>query len=476
MNDAGFELIKHFVFSETGLVYYRDKEAELLRKVNRALKHSGSPDYLTYLKLLEKKDEEGSKAYDDLISALTIGETHFFRDEAMFKGLLDVVLPEVVNKNQNRKRLWIWSAGCATGEEAYTVSILLNEHYPHLLKDWDVRILGTDINRAFLYRALQGEYTNWSLRGTLEEIQRDCFIQSDRTWRIKPKYKETVSFQYHNLITMPVPSVFHNLFEFDIIFCRNVMIYFDLETNQSLVKKLQKALARDGWLIVGHADHNIRLFTSYKTVMLPGTSLYQNTPFNTVEYLNNQIGPLKSPTETNSVGQDSDFQFNFKPLDLPDFTPSVAPRTVSLEALPKIEAESPPPREPPDSKKLSGLINKGDWENASPLCEELLSIRPLDPEIHLLAALIMAQKGLTNEAIASLRKAIYLDRNYIVGHYHLGLMLQLTGDFKKAEKCFENVIRLLKDHDENFVFEIADGISANQLKRLSAFHIQVLTG
>ena len=133
-----FDRIRQFIFSEIGLTYYKDRENELRRKIDKALKQSNVLDYNQYLRLLRHDKVAGSKAFDDLVSELTIGETHFFRDEAVFGGLKDHILPLVIQKNQQTKRLWIWSAGCATGEEAYTIAILLQTHFAHLISDWDV--------------------------------------------------------------------------------------------------------------------------------------------------------------------------------------------------------------------------------------------------------------------------------------------------------------------------------------------------
>ncbi|MBU0991856.1 MAG: hypothetical protein KJ737_05120 [Proteobacteria bacterium] len=138
------EKIKQFVFSETGLVYYRDKEAELCRKIYKAVKRSGARDYRQYMTMLRSGHNKKSREFDNLVSKLIIGETHFFRDEKLFNGVEDVVLPAVIEKNKSRKRLWIWSAGCATGEEAYSVSILINRHFPQLLQEWDIRVVGFD--------------------------------------------------------------------------------------------------------------------------------------------------------------------------------------------------------------------------------------------------------------------------------------------------------------------------------------------
>lgn len=477
-----FDSIKQFVFSETGLTYYRSREDELRRKIDKALKHSGASDYRQYLGLLQIDRDAGSTVFDDLVSELTIGETHFFRDEALFAAVQDVVLPAAVENNQRKKRLWIWSAGCATGEEVYTIAIILQTRFAHRLQGWDVRITGTDINRPFLHRALQGEYTDWSFRGTPPHIKKDCFIQRGKTWCIRPEYKQYVAFQYHNLVKTPYPSVFHNLFAFDIIFCRNVMIYFNTDTVRKLVLQFQQALVKDGWLIVGHADHSIKHFATFQTVMQPGTSFYRNSARS--DSAKEQFVPPVQPPCSADPQQPPESHFANQPaVDSPRTVSSGKGRTTFSRA--KTRKPRPPvtaPEKKTVAKGLSGpealaaLINRGDWDDAKRFCKDLLSTQPMDAVVHLLSAFIAEQEGRIGDAVDALRKALYLDRKFVVGHYHLALMLQKIGEFQKAEKGFSNVARLLEDYKEDDIFEIADGISAGQLKQLSDFHLEILKG
>ena len=477
-----FDRIRQFVFSETGLTYYQCRENELRRKIDKALKCTGASDYQQYLELLSVDADAGSKVFDDLISELTIGETHFFRDETLFTAVRDVALPVAIEKNKHKKRLWIWSAGCATGEEVYTIAMILQIHFANQLQGWDVRITGTDINRAFLHRALQGVYTEWSFRGTPPQIINDCFIQQGKTWRIRPEYKRYVAFQYHNLVKTPYPSVFHNLFAFDMIFCRNVMIYFNSDTVKRIVLQFQQALVKDGWLIVGHADHSVKHFSTFKTIMQLGTSFYRNSQRS--DWVQEKIvlptqsplwSDLQEPSEkhlVNSPGVD----FIEKGLNEKK-APPLRPRKVKKRGSVRIAPfEKTVAKGLSGSEALAALMNRGDWDNAKQLCQDLLATQPMDAVVHLLAAFIAEQEGRIDDAIDALKKALYLDRKFVVGHYHLALMFQKIGELQKAEKGFSNVAKLLEDYNEDDIFEIADGISAGQLKQLSHFHLEILKG
>jgi chemotaxis protein methyltransferase CheR len=492
LDGRDFEPLKRFVLEETGLAYYQSREAELRRKVGKAARQAGARDYSEYLSLLRDEGGEGGRAFDELVSELTIGETHFFRDEALFKAVQEVVLPAVIEKNRGRKRLWIWSAGCATGEEVYTLAIVLHTHFAHQLAGWDVRITGTDINRSFLGRAMRGVYGDWSFRGVSGQVRPAHFIPQGKNWRIRPMHQQGTVFQYHNLVKMPFPSVFHNLSAFDIIFCRNVMLYLDEETIRRIIRQFQQTLVPDGWLVVGHADHNIKYFKTFKTVMQSGTSLYQNSakPDKAVEKIewpcqNLSLPDLKelSPDHfaQNCTGDLSSLSFTKKSVTVEKKDKTRDHRstaTVSIEESIEKEKSIEKTAENGFSDKaaLTSLINRGDWGNAKDLCKVLLSEKPLDAAVHLLSAFISEQEGGIDDALDSLKKALYLDRKFVVGHYHLGLMFQNLGDFKKAEKCFINVGKLLDDYDKDYIFEMADGISAGELKQLSDFHLEILNG
>ncbi len=488
INPADFEQIKSFIFSRTGLTYYRDKEDELRRKIDRAVKRSKAADYRQYLAMINTGPHDGTGEFDTLVSELTVGETHFFRDTPLFRSLRELVLPEVILKNQNRKRLWIWSAGCATGEEVYSLSILINRYFPQIPQDWDLRIIGTDINRSFLHRAMVGDYSDWSFRGTPEEIRTACFQASGRTWRIKSQYRKKISFQYHNLISMPCPSFIHNLYSFDIIFCRNVMIYFDAPTIKKLIRKFQEALVPEGWLAVGHADHNIQHFGSFKTVMLPNTSFYQNSTdeVNTGPDKGNSSWAMPVSNRSDSFKADSfkiDEQVDMNISKSPGFTinskminDKICQQEPEPPARPESRPDKPPSKEVPPVETLAALINHGEWDKASTLCDALIKTKQMDTTLFLLSAFILEQKGFIRDAVASLKKALYLDRKFVIGHYHLGLLHQSLGELKKAEKNFINVINLLQKIDDDLIFEMADGISAGQLKSLTLFHLKVLKG
>jgi len=246
--DVYYRNLKNYLIESTGLAYYLDKDSELAEKIAKRLEALNMSGCSAYLALL-RDGQAGEAELDELVADLTIGETYFFRHEEQFDALRRTILPDIIRRNAPRRQIRIWSAGCATGAEAYSISILLRREFAGQLAGWDVSIVGTDINRRFLAQAREGHFGDWALRGTGEEIKSTCFLQSARSWRIRDEYREGIALQYHNLVKHPYPSLLHNLAAFDLILCRNVMIYFSHEVIQDCINRFWNSLVDGGWLL-----------------------------------------------------------------------------------------------------------------------------------------------------------------------------------------------------------------------------------
>jgi chemotaxis methyl-accepting protein methylase len=184
-----------------------------------------------------------------LVEYLTVGETYFLRDPAQIAALRETILPDLIDRRAAERRLRLWSAGCSTGEEPYTLAILLREK--DITPAWDVLLIGTDVNRQSLRTAREGRYPAWSLRATPDTIRNRYFQPSDTGWRLSESIRRMARFAWMNLGAdsfMP-PSA-----ELDLIVCRNVTIYFDDAATQRLYRALIRALAPGGWLMLGPSD------------------------------------------------------------------------------------------------------------------------------------------------------------------------------------------------------------------------------
>jgi chemotaxis protein methyltransferase CheR len=184
-----------------------------------------------------------------LVQHLTVGETYFLRDPAQILALRETILPDLIERRSGERRLRLWSAGCSTGEEPYTMAILLREM--DITPAWDVLLVGTDVNRESLRIAREGRYPAWSFRATPDEIRERYFVAFGAGWRLHDSIRRMTRFAWMNLGAdglMP-PSA-----DLDLIMCRNVTIYFDEAATQRLYGALVRALAPGGWLLLGPSD------------------------------------------------------------------------------------------------------------------------------------------------------------------------------------------------------------------------------
>ena len=216
-----------------------------------------------------------NRQVENLASYLTVGETYFFREMDSLNAFQKHVIPEIISQRNGRDhRVRIWSAGCSTGEEAYTVSILVD----YLLPDskWEISIFGTDINTKALRKARSGIYSRWSFRSTSEEM-RNLYFESHgkESYSVRPRYMKNVSFDFLNLATDAYPSLLNNTNAMDVIFCRNVMMYFNVEVLERVLRQLHACLVDGGWLIVAPSENYSLLYSDFTPVRFDGATLYR---------------------------------------------------------------------------------------------------------------------------------------------------------------------------------------------------------
>jgi chemotaxis protein methyltransferase CheR len=441
--------LKQYLIESTGLTYYVDKDADLARRLSRRLLNTGARDCAAYLTILHDV-HRGPSELDALVEEVTIGETYFFRHQEHFDALRDLVLPDLISRNQARnpptRSLRIWCAGCADGPEPYSVAILLKREMAQQIHGWDVSILGTDINRSCLAKAREGKFEEWALRATSDEIKRRCFLKEGKSWRIAPGFKESVNFQFHNLVEHSFPSLVNNLSAFDLIICRNVMIYFGTNLMRRLIQQFHDSLVPGGWLVVGPAEPNMSCFTSFRTVNAPGVTLYRR------------------PDQPGLVGSAAETLVSVPPPPVPAAQYNNDATSHRLMTKPA----------PPTLERARRYADSGAWEDAARCCEELLEKDNLKANVHFYHALVLEQMSRHAEAEGSLRRALYLDRQSVLAHYYLGLFLQSRGDFKQAARSFENALDLLRSRDDNDNFPDADSITAAELKKLAEMHLEIL--
>ncbi|CAM2819664.1 protein-glutamate O-methyltransferase CheR [Legionella anisa] len=234
-----------------GLVTHVNQAQELAKTISTACnKFNYQPqEYLDQL----KKCSSNSSLLADLVAAITVGESYFFRDKNQIHLLENKLLPQLIKQKKHDFTLKIWSAGCSSGEEIYTITMMLAELIPNMDR-WDLYLLGTDINTAALKKALTGTYGQWSMRSIPEKYMQRYFLRNNRTYLLSPEIRELVQFKYLNLCDNSYPSIINGIFEVDLILCRNVLIYFDNELVAKIMKKISACMTEHAYLLLGASD------------------------------------------------------------------------------------------------------------------------------------------------------------------------------------------------------------------------------
>ncbi|MGN7613856.1 CheR family methyltransferase, partial [Magnetococcales bacterium HHB-1] len=272
IDNATLKAFLELVTQQTGLVVPKQDVEHVRLLLEERLKQHRIKQQ-DYLQMLQSYSAISQEEWRTLILNLTTGESYFFRDRGQMSLLEKKILPELLKGSRHRE-LRIWSAGCSTGEEPYTLAIQILQNIPPS-DPRPILILGTDINEHALERARQGLYSSWSFRKTVPEILNTYFKEEKEGWRILPEIRQRVTFKKINLIQTAFPAPQHLLSEFDLILCRNVFIYFDGDTIQKLIQQMARTLRPGGYLMTGHAEVSRRNPAGLLTHMHAESLIYQ---------------------------------------------------------------------------------------------------------------------------------------------------------------------------------------------------------
>lgn len=269
LSTSAFNRIASLAHSEAGIVLLKSKESMVKSRLTRRLRALGISDFDTYLDYLG--NDAGAREMSHFISALTTNVSHFFREEHHFTTLRNDILPALQSKLQLGQPVRIWSAGCSNGQEPYSIAMTLLEFDPSISK-YDIKILATDIDPEVLSCAVEGKYSGTLTSGLTNNFIEKYFTvdpkDNGETLKIKSNVKELVSFRQLNLhAKWPMNG------SFDVIFCRNVVIYFDDDTQVQLYRRFASSLHESGWLLLGHSERlGAKVAELFKSV---GVTTYQ---------------------------------------------------------------------------------------------------------------------------------------------------------------------------------------------------------
>jgi len=260
------------ITQQTGLKIREPDQTDLSEKIFVRMKALKIFFPEEYYQLLEYNTSESYQEWQKLVLLLTNLESYFFRDQEQFKLLRDRILPELIQRQEHNKTLRIFSAGCSTGEEPLSLAILLKELIPDP-EQWNLMILGVDINQDALKKAKQGIYTPWSLRSIDPEIMQQYFLHSNNQYYLDLQIQQMVTFKYINLVKDSFNE--HNeMKNIDLIICRNVFIYFELSAIAKVLDKFNQILQPSGYLITGHTELCGQDLSHFETKLFPESLVY----------------------------------------------------------------------------------------------------------------------------------------------------------------------------------------------------------
>ena len=428
-------------------------------RLRRRLEALGLADLSAYMERLEN-EAAGPAEWRRLEGEVTVGETYFLRYAEQFAALRETILPQLIEARRPSRRLRIWSAGCSTGAEPYSVAILLHELLGGRLSDWRISILGTDINEAALDRAAEGLFGPWALRALSPEQKQAWFTQEGRHHRLRRPFRSLVRFRRSNLLDLLGQQAPLDLNEFDLILCRNVLIYFHPDVVEQLVDVLGARLNPDGWLLLGHAEPNLAFERTLRAETVAGATAYRR-----------REAPLTpAPVEPWSPPAFSD-----------DPTPAPSPRRKASPATPAAGPAIAPP--PPITMNAAGsletaasqvraLADGGDLSQAAEACRAALSVWPEAAILHYYQGLISRARGQTTTAAEALRRAVYLQPDFLMAQYHLALARLEQGEADASRRSLAALARQAAQLSPTTRLCEGEGMTAADLRELARLQLE----
>lgn len=463
-----------FISSKLGLYFAKDRWNDLERCIISAAAEYGNKDAEDFVQHIMTSPLTTQKI--ELLAAhLTINETFFWREPETFAALEQKILPELVKLRQKEKAIRIWSAGCSTGEEPYSIAIALSRIVPNI-NSWNISILATDVNPRVLGKAAAGEYSHWSFRNAPKWLKENYFVQKEKNkFEIIPSIKSMVKFQNLNLAEEVFPSPLTNTNTMNIIFCRNVLMYFTQDCSKKVTQRLFSSLQRGGYLVVSASELSLQNFSEFLHINLPGMVVYQK-PSTTTKHLN------KTP-EIEVLPEPQSFQSSFTPCNIsnaeylqPVEKENEIPKinelypSVSSYAGNNYEIKGELPAKERTVEELIILIrdlaNQEKLIEALALCEEAIAAYKLNPRLYYLHAIILQENNQLDEAIVSLKRAIYLDSNFILSYYSLGNLYKRLGKKSSAKRNYDIVMSLLNKCGLEEIIPESEGLTAGRFKEI----------
>jgi chemotaxis protein methyltransferase CheR len=268
-----YRLLRDLVSDRLGIWFGPESRVSLERRLRERLTARGLASYGDYYQLL-KYSQLSTEEWEEAAELLTTHETYFFREDYQLRAFKNEILPTLAERGKARKRLHLWSAGCSTGEEAYTIAILVLESGLFDPQDgWEVRVYGSDLSKRCIAAARRGIYGAASFRTTPDDSRKDWFVEAgEAEWGVSPRVRALCHFGQMNLLD---EERTHLVGRCDVIFCRNVVLYFDAPSRKRVIEMFYDRLVPGGVLLLGHAESLLNVSTAFELLHLKEDLVYR---------------------------------------------------------------------------------------------------------------------------------------------------------------------------------------------------------
>ncbi len=434
-----FLRFRDFIHAASG-IFLEDSKADSLRisLITRATRlNLGSLD--EYYRILISNDAE----FKELLNLITINETSFFRFPQQFEALTKTVLPEIMAaKPHSNRTIRVWSAGCSTGEEPYSIAMTLIDA-GLLALGWRVQVLGTDVSTKALASASRGEYPKRALLNVPKDvIARHFEVEGDRA-RVAQHVRAIVEFGYHNLIKEPYPlSLMGN---WDIIFCRNVTIYFKLESTRRVVANFFNSLNEGGYLFIGHSETLSSISDQFEPIEVNGVFLYRKPrtrkalfPGGGLDREERHAAHASAPGATSGGATRPDT--GERVVTRPKRSEETRRPERARQAVTSTPRATATPSRGDLHARAKAAFEAGHREEVLDLVSQMLAMDPNDTDAHLLAAFVHADAGAYDAALQACQRALAVNPLLPAARYILGIIYQRQGDLVRAVSEFKKTI------------------------------------
>lgn len=486
---ATYQAISNRIGTLFGFFYAEKNYGEMLRAVQLAAssvqKSTDPAQLLSWLSSVQLSNADVAA----LARHLTIGETYFFREKTALDLFSEKIIPEILDQRQGKnQRIRIWSAGCSSGEEPYTLAILLKEMIPNL-HQWQIDLVATDLNLAAIQKALSGCYTPWSFRETPPHIKEKYFVKKGNLYEIADEIKQMVQFSTLNLVTADYPSPANNTHHMDVIFCRNVLMYLKPDRISAISARFHESLVDGGWFITSQVELNETYFGSFNRTTFGKGIFYKKEDGAASTFITDRkiLKGIRRPAQ--AAKSNTLFSASNKKKSAATDSATLKAKEQSSFSLPTAkelflkakyaecvklcqEQMDESPTIDTGILLVKAFANSGELKQAKYWCDRLIEANSNSAELYYLNAFILEDQEEPVLAEKNLTKALYLQPNHLPSLFAMGNILRRNNKKQQAANYYQQLIQLLDLMADELIINDFDGLTAGRLRKMTQTMMQ----